>query len=69
MSNPPLFHIPISELWEYSRNQSPQNLGTQHWNHLGICDDCVGVLWLCSASRSFEQLKIELRVRCIEGFD
>jgi transcription initiation factor IIE alpha subunit len=54
-------HIPISALWEYSRNPNTQALSPLHQDHIQQCEDCDTVLLFCETSRSFDHLKKKLR--------
>jgi hypothetical protein len=57
-------HIPISQIWEYSRESNRALLSLLEWDHLMACERCVANLWLCHASDSVEN--IERRVNLIE---
>ena len=51
-------HIPISLLWEYSRD--PKALDWTHMEHLVSCENCVGILWLSYTSETVTDLKRRL---------
>jgi hypothetical protein len=51
-------HIPISQLWEYSRD--PSALEWTQREHLASCEDCIGILWVCRSSESVQQVKNSL---------
>src|SRR5262245_3159788 len=52
-------HIPVSLLFEYSRNSDV--LEFAHLDHLESCEDCVAILWLSRTSESLEHLKSRLK--------
>ncbi len=58
-------HIQIARLWEYSKD--PTTLESQLVQHLAYCEDCMGILWLCRSSESFQQAKDTLREHGITG--
>lgn len=53
-------HVSISELWEFSRDLSA--LESAHIQHLLSCEACMGILWICRASDSFQQVNDRLSV-------
>ena len=53
-------HVPISELWEFSRD--PRALEAVHIQHLLFCETCMGILWICRASDSSQQVNDRLSV-------
>jgi hypothetical protein len=61
-------HVPISTLWEYSRDPKTQALSTLQLDHLRQCTDCDTVLLFCETSRSVDHLKKKLR-ECHIGFE
>jgi hypothetical protein len=54
-------HIPLSFLWEYSRNPNPAQLPSAEWEHLLSCESCIAVLWTCRASDSLAQVEEKLK--------
>jgi hypothetical protein len=50
-------HIPISQIWDYSRHSNRALLSLLEWDHLMICERCVANLWLCHASDSIEHIE------------
>jgi hypothetical protein len=56
MSAQNLLHIPISQIWEYSRESNRALLSLLEWDHLMACERCVTNLWLCHASDSIEHI-------------
>ena len=60
-------HVQILQLWEYSRR--PSAFESVHLEHLVSCEDCVGILWMCRTSNSFQQVKDRLKKYGITGDD
>ena len=58
-------HIPMSQLWEYSRH--PSALEWTQLEHLASCEDCIGILWVCRTSESVQQVKDSLGKHGITG--
>jgi len=57
MSEQDGLHIPISHIWEYSRESNRALLSLLEWDHLMACERCVANLWLCHASDSVENIE------------
>jgi hypothetical protein len=51
----PQSHIRLLLLWKYSREFLALN--SEDMAHLRVCQDCVGLLWICHGSKSVEQVK------------
>jgi hypothetical protein len=55
-------HIPLSFLWNYSRN--PHHFVTfpdaSEWEHLTHCDFCLTHWWACNISQSIEDVEERL---------
>ena len=57
-SNQDSSHVPISQLWAYSRDPNvPESI---RLGHLSACDDCMDILWVCRSSESVQQVKDRL---------
>jgi len=54
-----VIHLPISALWEYSRNSA--SLEPKQTEHLETCDFCVSILGLSRICRSLPDLRNKLR--------
>jgi hypothetical protein len=54
-------HIPIPQLWEYSKNPDPATLSHAEWSHLQACKHCIGTVWLCNTSLSIDEVQIKLK--------
>ena len=52
-------HLPLSLLWQYSQNRDA-HLFTAQMDHLTLCEDCIGILWICRSSNSIQDAKARL---------
>ena len=52
-------HLPLSLLWQYSQNRDTQLFSAQ-MDHLTLCEDCIGILWICRSSNSIQDAKARL---------
>jgi hypothetical protein len=57
MSAPKNAHIPIIQLWEYSRDPEERSLPDAEWEHLQICVDCIVLLSRCINADSIEHIR------------
>jgi hypothetical protein len=44
-------HLSLQKLWNHAHDLT--GLPPEQLQHLGRCEDCVGILWLCRSGRSF----------------
>jgi hypothetical protein len=49
-------HVRFSLLWEYSQN-SDTRLFSAQLDHLTLCEECIGILWICRSSNSLADAK------------
>lgn len=54
-------HIPIPQLWAYSKNLDRATLAHAEWSHLQVCDQCIATLLVCTTSESIEAVQIKLK--------
>ena len=54
-------HIAVSRLWEYAQEPIFLKIPAVDRNHLGECQDCVAVIWLCRSLSSVDAVEARLR--------
>ena len=52
-------HLPFSLLWQYSQDRDTHLFSAQ-MDHLTLCEDCIGILWICRTSNSLQDAKTRL---------
>jgi len=50
-------HIPIIQLWEYSRNPKAKSLPDAEWEHLQMCEECIALFLRCINADSIEHIR------------
>jgi hypothetical protein len=50
-------HIPIIQLWEYSRNPEEKSLPDAEWEHLQMCGECIALFLRCINADSIEYIR------------
>jgi hypothetical protein len=54
-------HVPISTLWEFSKEFQLDMLADEDRRHLGICEDCVAIIALCKSLSSVTDVEERLK--------
>jgi hypothetical protein len=52
-------HVPFSLLWQYSQNHDMRLFSAQ-LDHLTLCEECIGILWICRTSSSLQDARTRL---------
>ena len=54
-------HIPLSVLWQYSKEPKVDSLADGDRRHLGVCEDCVAVVYVCRTLPSLQDVEDRLK--------